>query len=93
MDLYYFEILNFVFSSIKPRGVSSCKILTLLDEYFQKKKSQKIVKFSFLDFLADFLKKFALKTCGILKMLLLSGQNKFFIKFICRRAFERKIQV
>ena len=37
-----------------PRGVSTCKILTFQDKYFQKYKAQNIVKFSSLAFLADF---------------------------------------
>ena len=49
-----FEILNFVFSNIAPRRVSTCKILTFQDQYFHKYKAQKIVKFSFVAFLADF---------------------------------------
>ena len=53
---YCFEILNFVFSNIIPRGVSTCKILTFQDQYFQKYKAQKIVKFSFSAFLADLFK-------------------------------------
>ena len=51
-----FQVLNFVFSNIIPRGVLTCKILTFQDQYFQKYKAQKIVKFSFLAFSADFLK-------------------------------------
>ena len=26
---YYFETLNFVFSNVIPRGISTCKILTI----------------------------------------------------------------
>ena len=51
-----FEKLNFVFSSIIHRGVSTYKILTFEeDQYFQKYKAQKIVKFSLVAFLAFFL--------------------------------------
>ena len=74
-----FEILNFVFSNIITRGVSTCKILTFQDQCFQKYKAQKIVKFSFLAFLADFFKNFAPKTYGTLKIFLLSAQNNFYI--------------
>ena len=42
-------------------------------------KAQKIVKFSFLASSIDFFLNFALKTCGTLKMLLLSAQNNFYI--------------
>ena len=42
-------------------------------------KAQKIVKFSFLASSIDFFKNFALKTCGTLKMLLLSAQKNFYI--------------
>ena len=72
-----FKILNFVFSNIIPRGVSTCKILTFQDQYFQKYKAQKIVKFSFLAFSTD--KNFALKTCGTLKMILLIAQSNFCV--------------
>ena len=84
-----FEILNFVFSNIIPRGVSPYKILTFQGQYFQKYKAQNIVKFIFLAFLAVFFFNFALKTYDTLKMLLLSTQNNFYnilSKFMCRRA-------
>ena len=46
MDLLCSEIPNFIFSNIIPRGVLTCKILTLQGQYFQKYKAQKIVKFN-----------------------------------------------
>ena len=67
------EILNFVFSNIIPRQVLTCKILT-----FHNYKAQKFLKFSFLAFLANFLKNFALKSYCTLKMFLLSAQNNFY---------------
>ena len=42
-------------------------------------KAQKIVKFSFLAFLADFFLNFALKTCGTLKMFLFKAENNIYI--------------
>ena len=45
-----------------PGGVSTCKILTFQDQYFQKYKAQNIVKFSFFCLLSRFFKIFALKT-------------------------------
>ena len=38
-----YEILNFVFSYIIPRGVSTCKILPFCDWYIQKYKALKII--------------------------------------------------
>ena len=72
------EILDFVFSNIITRGVSTCEILTFLDQYFHKYKGQNIVKFSFLAFLV-YSFNFALKIYGTLKMFLLSAQNNFYI--------------
>ena len=43
-------------------------------------KAQKIVKFSFLAFSANFFFNFVLKTCGTLNMFLLSAQNNLYIK-------------
>ena len=43
-------------------------------------KAQKFVKFSFLSFSADIFLNFLLKTCGTLKMFLLSAQNNLYIK-------------
>ena len=55
-------------------------------------KAQKIVKFSFLAFSANFFFFFVLKTCGTLKMVLLSAQNpkqfEYQIEFICKRLRE-----
>ena len=73
------EILNSVFSNIIPGRVSICKIVTSQDQYFQKYKAQKIVKFSFLAFQADFFKNFVLKTYGTFKMFLLRACNNFHI--------------
>ena len=46
-----------------------------------RNKAQKIVIFVSLAFLATFLKNFALKTCGTLKIFLLRTQNNFYIIF------------
>ena len=84
----YFEISNFVFSNIIPRGASTCKILTFLDYYFQK-----IVKFSFVDFLADLFLNFALQTYGTLEIFLLSAQNNLYIILSSYVECAKKIQV
>ena len=60
-----FEILNFVFSNIIPRGVSTCKILIFQDQYFQKYKAEKIVKFIFLAFSIDFCKNLPSKLLAL----------------------------
>ena len=73
------EILNFNFSNTIPRGVSTCKILTFQEQYFQKYKLQKIVKFNVLDFSVESSKILPSKTYGTLKMFLLSAQNNFYI--------------
>ena len=51
----------------------------------KKYKPQKIVKSSFLAFLADFFLSFAFKPYGTLKMLILGAQDNFHIELLCRR--------
>ena len=74
-----FEILNFAFSNIILRRISACKILTFCDQYLQKCKAQKIVKFSFLDFLANLFYILPSKLYGTLKMFPLSVLNNSYL--------------
>ena len=51
----YFEVINFAFPNIIPRGVSTCSILLFSqDQHFKKLQAQKIVKFSFQSFQLSF---------------------------------------
>ena len=90
-----FEILNFVFSNITPRGVLTCKILTFQDQYFHKYKAQKIVKFSFVEFLAYFLKKILkLQNLWHFEDVLIKCPEQFlrYIEFISRRTCAKKFK-
>ena len=82
----FFNMLNFVFSNMMPRGVSTCKILTFQDKYFQKYKAQNIVKFSSLAFLAIF--KFCPRNLWHFEDVAIKYPKQIlhYIKFICRRA-------
>ena len=53
------------------------QILSFQD--LQKYKAQKIVEFSFLVFLANLFKKIAFRTYCTMKMVLLNGQNNFYV--------------
>ena len=53
------------------------QILSFQD--LQKYKAQKIVEFSFLVFLANLFKKIASKSYCTMKMVLLNGQNNFYV--------------
>ena len=74
----YFEILNFVFSNIIPREISTSTILTFQDSTSRniKLKNCKIQSFSLFSWF--FFWNFALITYGTLKIMLLSVQNYFY---------------
>ena len=87
----YFEVSNFLFSNVISEGVSTFKIISIQDQHFKKCKVQKIVKFSFLAFSADFFSNFVLTTYGTLKMFLLSAQNNFdIISSLCVEGHVKK---
>ena len=92
-----FDILNFLFSNIIPRGVSTCKILSFMDWCFKKYKAQKIGEFCFKAFLADFFLIRPSKLLplilpfypGTLKMFLLSAQKNSQVWISCPQLVSR----
>ena len=89
-----FEILNFVFPNIIPRGVSTCKILTFQDQYFQKYKAQEIVEFSFVAFFADFFSNFCPLNLWHFEDVPIKcpKQLLYYTEFTCRKTLAKKFK-